>query len=238
MKTILIRTTFFLFLILSLFSCKTAEYAQRIQLTKKLPALKVDLDWLSIETCYSAGTTVSTGNSYSKTAYGTLSTIAGDYPGSVTAQSTTNVSQFMKNPQIKWVRDRLFEDTYIMCDKFGSTHGTIIWTVNKHYSYQDYSWYWIGGFLLGVPMIFGEPYCKYEGGADITANIYNSKNNLIATYSSEKLKRYFVAMWWGYSNSTANSMAYNNPFTEAMTDIMSQIENDNEKLTNELLNPK
>lgn len=238
MKKMQLIYVFSLILIFGTYSCKTAEYSQGIQLTKKLPALKVDLDWLSIETCYSAGSTVSTGSSYSKTAYGTLSTISGDYPGSVTAQSNTNVSQFIKNPQIKWVRDRLFENTYDMCEKFGNTYGSIIWSVDSH-SYSDsFGWKFLSGFTLGSLNLLGMPANRFKGDASLTANIYNSKNNLIATYKSEKAKKYFVAMWWGYSNSTARSMAMNNTFTEAVKDIMTQIDNDKDKLTEELLNSK
>lgn len=238
MRKNIIKIAFLIVLISGFYSCKTAEYSQNRYLSSKLPALKVDFDWLSIETNYPDGSTISNGSSSTTTAYGTVSTYAGKYPGSVSSQSTTNVSQYIKNPNIKWVRDRLTENSYNICEKFGSTNGTIVWSVNKHFNNGSFGLQFLSGFTLGTLNLLGLPANKYTGVADIAVNIYNNNNNLIATYSSAKVVKYYVAMWWGYSGSKARSLAYNNAFSEAVNDITTQISNDASRLKSELLSPR
>jgi hypothetical protein len=223
MKTKISINTFVLsVLVIFLFSCKTAEYSQSTVLSKKLPALQIDFDWLSIESSYPEGSSVSNGVAY-KSGYGT-----------VTANSA---SVYYKNPQINYVKNRLTQESYNICDKFGKTYGTIKWSVNQHSSKYCFGvGGWVSGLTLTIPIWFGMPIAKYVGVSNLTANIYDSNNYLIASYSSEKVKSYSVALWWGYSGNTANSMAFNNSFTEAVYDIETQISKDQEALTKLILN--
>ena len=225
-------------LIFGFYSCKTVQYSSSQSLPSKLPALKVDFDWLSIETTYTDGSVVSTGSSSTATAYGTISTYSGNLPGSVSSQSTTTASQYIKNPTIKWVRDRLTSDSYNICDKYGSTYGTIVWSVNEHFVNPSQGLEVLSIFTLGALNLLGLPADKYTGVANISANIYNKNNDLIATYSSYQVVKSYAAMWWSYSPSKAKSRSYNNAFTNAVNHITTQIGRDSSDLKNKLMNAK
>lgn len=220
----IIKFTFCTVLIFTFYSCRTVEYTPSIYLNSKLPALKVDFDWLSIETNYSDGTFINTGTS-TATADGRI--------------YTTNESQYIKNPTIKWVRDRLTSDSYNICEKFGPTYGKVVWSVNKHFVNNSLGLNLlciVSGFpFLGIPSLLGLPRDKFTGVADISVSIYNKNNDLIATYSSYKVVKSYNALWWGYKLSDARKRSYNNAFTEAVNDITTQINRDSSHLKNKLI---
>ena len=229
-KTLIVLSCVFLF-----FSCKPASYLSSVQLTEKLPTLTPEMDWLSIETAYPDGTAISSSNSASNTVYGSYSTLNGNVPGSASYGSTASASQYLKNPQIKAIRDILTSNTYNICEKFGESHGTIVWTIDSHNEYKSGNFFvLLSGLTLGTINLLGVPTNRHTGYAELKANIYNSKRNLIGTYTSSSVKKYWVAMWWGYSSTSATSMAYNNVLTESINDIISQISRDSKQLREKL----
>jgi hypothetical protein len=87
----------------------------------------------------------------------------------------------------------------------------------------------------GIFHLLGVPWCSYIGYFTIKADILDKDGNYIASYSSEKKsKKYYVAMWWGYSGNTARRMAYYNPLYDAINGVKCKIINDREKITEQL----
>jgi len=219
---------FNLFLVASIFacslfmvSCRTASYLPTNVYSNKLQPLMPEIDALSIETHFVDGSTHSQG-------YGVANRV-----GTVAVISSN--STYFKNPQIKYLRDVFTEETFRISEKFGERKGSIIWSIE----YYDKSKRGAGLLFIIPPAsvlyLFGVPWCSYTDCFRIKADIYDKNNNMVASYESKtKCKKYYQAMWWGYSGSTARSMAFVNSLTEAISEVKSQIMNNKEHISTQL----
>jgi len=230
-------------ILLFITSCRTAYYAQTNVYDKKLPSLTPEIDWLSIETYFRDGTTYSTSTSYGRT-NGTYnpSTAYGDNTG-VGANNwgvTKSESTYAKNPQIKYLRDVFIWETFHVSEQFGKQQGSIVWSVEFYDRYQKGAG--ASKFLLAITLgtgaifhLMGVPWCSYTGKFSIKADVFDKDKNRVASYSSgNKYVKYYVAMWWGYSGSSARSMAFSNPLYQAINEVKSKIMNDSNKITEQL----
>jgi hypothetical protein len=230
-------------ILLFITSCRTAYYAPTNVYDKKLPALNPEIDWLSIETNFRDGTTYSTSTSYgsSSVTYNPSAAYGNNTGIGANSQSVTrSASTYVKNPQIKYLRDVFIKETFNVSEQFGKQQGSIVWSVGFYNRYQKGA----GAskalliLTLGTGAIFhlmGVPWCSYTGIFSVKADIFDKDKNYVASYSSgKKYVKYYVAMWWGYSGSSARSMAFSNPLYQAINEVKSKIMNDSNKITEQL----
>lgn len=223
-------------ILLFMSSCRTAYYAPTYVYDNKIPPVSPEIDWLSIETYFRDGTTHASGTAAAVSTtynYGSVSSSYG-------AGSSYSTSTYIKNPQIKYLRDRFTSETFNISEKFGSQQGSIVWSVEYYNRYQTGAGASkaLVGITLGVGAIFhllGVPWCSYTGTFAVKADILDRDRNYIASYSSgKKIAKYYVAVWWGYSGSSARNMAFINPLNEAINEVKSKIINDADKITGQL----
>ena len=213
-------------------SCRTAYYTPTNVYNTKIPPLTPEIDRLSIETFFRDGTSYSAGAAYSTGTTGTTS--------SYNSQRFISNSTYVKNPQIKLLRDFFTNETFHISEQFGQQQGSIVWYIETYYRYaygaNASKIFAISTFGVSTIFhLFGVPWCTYKGGFALKADILDKNGNRIASYSSNtKRVKYHVAMWWGYSGDSARSMAFHNPLREAMNEVKSKIMKDSEIITKQL----
>lgn len=237
-NTIILLGVIFLFA-----SCRAAYYAPPTVYNNKLPAVNPEIDWLSIETFFADGTTHTSSSSYGKTKSTYSVNAANGNNTGVRSQNwsvSNSESTYVKNPQIKALRDIFIKETFGVSEQFDKQQGSIVWSVEFYDRYQKGEG--ASKALLGVTLgvggifyLFGVPWCSYTGKFAVKADILDKDKNYVASYKSEiKQKKYYVAMWWGYKKATAQNMAFYNSLNEAIKDLKSKIMSDRRKITEQL----
>lgn len=210
---------------LSIMGCKTAHFTPSSQNSRLLPVLEPQMDLMSFETVYSVGGTSSSS-----------SAVAGNY-GNIALGEGRNNSVIYRDPRVQAAK-RFFESEVRgkIANRIGERYGYAVCRINQHVSSLNLALTYLCTFTtLNTVNLLGVPFGNAKGYASLSVEILDSKKNVIGIYEADCFEKYPIALYWGYGQNKAQSLADVNPFITAMNHIKTQIANDYDKLNNQLL---
>ena len=198
----------------------SSKYGERL-----LPPLKTYLDIESFETVFSSSNTYTTAQATHNIGVG------GPYTNYYSTSST------YKNPQINDLKVIFQNDVQNnICSKYGTTKGSIVCSiVSGSHGRRIGLWPLGAAVMLGVPYLFGMPTGASKTYLKLRVDIYDNSNNLVGSYESPMLKeKKYMALYWGYNGSNAESKTSWDTFKGCMDNIKQQIANDYDRLNSAL----
>ena len=214
------------FILISLFtSCKSiylSELKPSPKNTKLLPALEPQVDIMSLETAYSTGIVeVLAYDSRLSNTY---------FLGIGNSTSTIYKDKRVQDAITIFKRDV----TDNITTPFGEKKGSITCRVVAGEESMKDPWMWGTAFSLFTLNLLGIPLYSSVTNLDVEVEIYNNKNNLIGKYSATGYSKIWVALYWGYDSFSASRKSAYTAFKMALNDIKLKIQDDNDRLRQEL----
>lgn len=194
-----------------------------------LPPLAPIMDAKSLENVFGIASSSSTGSSYST--HHVLGTTGMSFNNGYSNTTT------YRDPAIQDLTTYFEKDaTTNICQQYGARKGYITCQIVNGYSNTRIGMRWVGAYpLLGIPYLFGMPSKKAESAFCVKMDIYDSRENLIGSYTSDYYadKRY-VALYYGYSAANAKHKSALEAFKACIADVKGKIRADYDRLSKSL----
>lgn len=222
------RIVFYLFVIITLSSCKSITYNDlnpNIDPNNNLlPRLDPIIDIYNLEATYSIGTGVSAAQNF-----GTINN--NHYSG--TTFST-----------ISYHRDNRVQDTIRIFEKeikenistvYGKKVGYIRLSLGYHNTENTFMSYYIPSMLsLYTLNLLGFPIMSAEENLEATIEILNNKKEIIKAYKEDASYKEYSAMYWGYTPKDMKRKIASNNIKSIMEKIRLKIRDDSSEIIKKL----
>jgi len=192
--------------------------------TKLLPALEPKVNIMSLESAYSSGTSnveVSTYNSKLSNS---------SYMGIGSSTTTSNKDKRVQDAITIFERDV----TENITNPFGEKKGSITCRIVAGEQSMKDRWLWATAFSACTLNLFGIPLYSTVTNIDVEVEIYTKNDHLIGKYSATGYSKIWVALYWGYDESSASRKSAFTALKMALNEIKLKIQDDNDRLTHEL----
>jgi len=208
-------------------SCKTiylSELKPSPKNTKLLPALEPKVDIESLESAYSSGSSV-----VEVSAYNSRPTNS-SFVGIGSRTSTFHKDKRVQDAITIFERDA----TENITNPFGEKKGSITCRIVAGEQSMKDNWVWGTAFSLFTLNLVGIPLYSSVTDIDVEVDIFNKNNVLIGKYSATGHSKVWVALYWGYNESSASRKSAYTALKMALNEIKLKIQDDNDRLTLEL----
>jgi hypothetical protein len=192
--------------------------------TKLLPPLEPIVNIESLESAYSSGSSVVEVSKYNTRP--SNSTFLG------IASSTSTIYKDKRIQDAITIFERDVTDN--ISNPFGEKKGSITCRIVAGEQSMKDNWVWATAFSAFTLNLFGIPLYSSVTNIDVEVDIYSKNNNLIGKYSATGYSKVWVALYWGYDETSASRKSAYSAFKLALNEIKLKIQDDNERLTLEL----
>ena len=208
-------------------SCKTiylSELKPYPKNTKLLPALEPIVDIESLESAYSSGSSVVEVSTYNSRPSNST------YLGIGNSTSTIYKDKRVHDAITIFERDV----TENITNPFGEKKGSITCRIVAGDQSMKDNWVWGTAFTLFTLNLLGIPYYSSVTDIDVEVEIYSKNNDLIGKYTATGHSKVWVALYWGYNESSASRKSAYTALKMALNEMKLKIQDDNDRLTLEL----
>lgn len=139
----------------------------------------------------------------------------------------SNATVRTSDAEIKLFTKELEENLF---DPYGDKYGYI--ALKRTVLKKSIGWIWYAPFMasIGFSTLVGIPLDSRKYKVEAEFRIYNRNNRLIGKYSGIGEAKAWIAAYWGYDYSDAETKAFCMALQEAFNEIRPQIQDDAERL--------